>query len=371
MFLNTRMKKPIIADRDIDCFIYIRKYNHVEEEKKHGLNWLFHRVVHKCDPTGIVYTKYYEPFRNIETKPGTTLASKSARVYSGEYNGINHYRVDDGFINGMLREDYYGVAKPYKAVIPKGTEFYVNNGLFRIAARKMTISKEVVTVMPTLQETLSPMMPLLLEEIFGNDDEVKPGFYYMNDGTYLNPNKTKMDFLAYVCGIVSGVNDDNITVMSVDEKRLTWCNLEHPTRICADTDVDSSGDEVMLKLMRNDHYGDAFAPARWCTKYENAGGLRGTWHMGSVPEVISAVRENMLEINLAIAHMNDAYSILTQNEGTYPLIDCLSNYWTSVDSDDEYAYSVDGTDGRLIRSNKLTAELNVRAFMTKIKPLAL
>ena len=90
MFLNTRMKKPIIADRDIDCFIYIRKYNHVEEEKKHGLNWLLHRVIHKCDPTGIVYTKYYEPFRNIETKPGTTLASKSTRVYSGEYNGTNH-----------------------------------------------------------------------------------------------------------------------------------------------------------------------------------------------------------------------------------------------------------------------------------------
>lgn len=365
------MEKPIVADKDIECYVYIRKYDHVEETKKHGLRSVMHKLLKKCDPTGITYTKYYEPFRNVEMKPGTSVNGKSNRSYTGEFNGINHYRIDDGFVNGMLRSDYYGVAIPYKATIPSGTEFYVNNGLFRIAARKMSISKHPVTVMPTLQETLSPMMPLLLDEIFGNDDTIKPGFYYMTDGTCLNPNKTKMDFPAYVCGIVTGVDNDKITVMSLDEKRMVWCKLENPTRICADSDVDSSGEEAMLTLMRNEHYGDAFIPARWCTKYENAGGLRGTWHMGSVPEVISAVRENMLEINLAIAHMNDVYGILTQTEGRYPLINCLSNYWTSVDSEDEYAYAVDGTDGRLIRCNKLTAELNVRAFMTKIKPLNL
>ena len=371
MFLNTRMDKPIVADRDIECFLYIRKYNHVEEEKKHGLNWLFHRVVHKCDPTGIVYTKYYEPFRNIEMKPGTTIAGKAERIYSGKYNGINHYRVEDGFVNGMLREDDYGVAAPYKATIPQGTEFYVNNGLFRIAARKMVISKEKVTVMPSLQETLHPILPLLVEELFGYDDKIRPGFYYLNNGTYLNPYRLTMDYVGDVCGIVADINGDMVTVMSLDEKDMIWCKLDCPTRICSDEDVDSSGDDIMLKVMRSEHYGDAFLPARWCSKYETVGGLRGSWHMGSVREVVAAIRENMLEINLAIALLNDSYETLTQKPGRYVMIDSLAHYWTGVDCEDNYAYSVDGCDGSLIRCRKTSSEQKVRAFMTKIKPFTL
>lgn len=368
MFLNTRMEKPIVSDRDINCLLYIRKYNHVEEEKKHGLNWLLHKIIHKCDPTGIVYTKYYEPFRNIEMKPGTTIAGKSGRKYTGVYNGINHYRIDDGFVNGMLRADDYGVAKPYKATIPAGTDFYVNNGLFRIASRKMRISKEIATSTPSLQDSLTQILPQLLESTFGNDDSIRPGFYYTNDGAYLNPNKTDMGSAQRVCGIVSGIDGDKITIISLDEVKMPWCKLDSSVRICSDDDVEVSGEEVMMKLMRNDQYGDAFGPARWCSKYETQGGIRGSWHIGSIGEVVGAVRENMLEINIAIAQLNNWCDTITQQ---FKMLDSLSLYWTGVDSDDEYAYSVDGSDGRLTRSDKTTTELNVRAFMTKIKPLTL
>lgn len=357
MFLNTRMEKPVVSDKDIDCFIYIRKYDHIKEEKKHGINWLIHRVLHKCDPTGIIFTKYYEPFRNIELRPGSTIKSKSDRRYTGKYNGINHYRIDDGFINAMLRSDYYGVAVPYKATIPSGTEFYVNNGLFRIASRKIRISKEKVATLPPLHETLRPILPVLLENLFGDSTEVSPGFYYMSDGTYSNPNTTPKEHLQNVCGIVSGVDGNKLTIMSLDEQQMPWCVSEETTRVCSDRDLEASGDDVMLTVMRNENYGDDFVPARWCSKYEYQGGPRGSWHMGSVGEVISAVRENMLQINLAIAQLGDQYKLL----------DCLSRYWTNVDAEDDYAYVIDGVDGTLIRCHKKWTELNVRPFMTKMR----
>lgn len=359
------MKKPVKADFDINCFVYIRKYNHIEEDKKHGLSGLIYRAIHKCDPTGVIYTKFYEPFRNVEMKPGTTVASKSDRVYTGKFNGINHYRIEEGFVNGMLRGDTYGVAVPYKAIIPAGTEFYINNGLFRIAARKIKITREKVTTVPPLQDTLAGILPTMLNEIFGDGDEVSPGFYYLNDGTYLNPNKAGMDFLTKVCGIVSGVNGDKVTIMSIDEISSPWCTLEYQTKVCCDSDIDSDGESVMLTLMRNEHYGDEFVAARWCSKYEISGGIRGSWHFGCPNEVIDAIRNNMMEVNLAIANMNHVYSILTQTYGDYKLLDCLSSYWTSVDSSNDYAYAVDGPDGTLIRCHKKLSERNVRAFMTR------
>ena len=371
MYLNTRMEKPIVADRDIPCFVYIRRYNHVEEEKKHGINWLIHRAVHKCDPTGIVYTKFYEPYRNVEMKPGTTIASKSDRVYSGKYNGMNHYRVEDGFVHGMLRADNYGTAFPYKATIPQGCEFYVNNGLFRIASRKMVVSKEKVSTLPPLQETLRPILPLLIEEIFGSKNKLSPGFYYLNNGSYLNPKDLSMDLVGDVCGIVSGIDGDAVTVMSLDEVEMVWCKLESQTRICSDSDIDASGEDIMLNIMRSEHYGDAFLPARWCSKYETGGGLRGSWHLGSIGEVSTAICDNMLEINVAISVLNNEFEIITNQSGRFEMLDSLSYYWTGVDCEDYYAYTVDGCDGRLSKAHKKTSELKVRAFMQKIKPFTL
>lgn len=371
MFLNTRMKKPIVADRDIECYVYIRKYDHVEETKKHGLRSVMHKLLKKCDPTGITYTKYYEPFRSVEMKPGTSVNGKSNRSYTGEFNGINHYRIDDGFVNGMLRSDYYGVAIPYKATIPSGTEFYVNNGLFRIAARKMVVSKEKVTVMPPLQETIHDILPMLSDELFGTIDGVNPGFYYLNNGSYVNPNNMTMDLFSDVCGIVTDVNEDNVTIMSLDERDMMWCTLEQPSRICSDSDMDSSGEEIMLKLMRSEHYGDSFQPARWCSKYETPGISRGSWHIGSIREVTSAICDNMLEINVSIALLNEAYNKTVQNSGGYKMIDSLSHYWTGVDYDDNYAYAVCGSDGHLDKIHKTTSVIKVRAFATKIKPLTI
>lgn len=359
MFLNTRMKKPITSDRDVECFVYVRRYDQAQRVKNKGLKRLFGKVAHKCDPKGVVFTKYYEPFRNVERKPGATIKSKSARVYSGEYNGRNHYRVDDGFVNGMLRcDDDYGTSTPYKAIIPSGTEFYVNNGLFRIASRQMEITREKVGTPPSWHDVIEPINELLANELFGEGNEVSPGFYYMADGTYENPNNLTSDKTHLVSGIVSAVGENTVTIISLDENIMPWGEFEHPVRICSDSDRNLSGEEIMLNLMRNEHYGDDFVSARWCSKYEVMGGMRGNWHMGSIQEVISAVRENMMEINVAISLLGEQFR----------LIDSLSLYWTSVDSSDEFAYAIDGTDGSLVRSEKTTSLHKVRAFMTKIKP---
>lgn len=358
MFLNTTMQKPVMAERDLDCVIYIRKYDHVEKEQRHGIRFLIHKLLHKCDPTGVMYTKYYEPYRNVELKPGKTVSGKSKRVYTGGYNGVNRYRIDDGFINAVLTENDFRPAVAYKAKIPAGTEFYLNDALTRVAARKIDISREQISTVPPLETMLYPFLPILSDEIFGTSEDVKPGFYYLSTGVYANPNTIQREQLFNVCGIVSDVSGLNVTIISLDEIESVWCKIESPKQVFSNNSANLTGEEAMLTLMRHDDYGDAYIPARWCSKYEVSGGSRGCWHMGSLNEVTSAIRDNMLPINVAIALLGDKYRLL----------DNLAYYWTTIDSADEYAFAVEGNEGRMIQCHKTDTALMVRAFMSKKLP---
>lgn len=365
MFLYTRQEKPFIAEHDIDCYVYIRKEVIGENKNEHGLTSLFHKLLRKTSKHIPLAVKYYEPFRNIKLTPNSLMKPKNKRVYSGEFNGRHHYRIEDGYVHGMLRQDYYGVAQPYSATIPAGSEFYVNDGLFRVASDQMLIGSIATLPLDDWSEMIEQITPQLAEEMFGYDDEVKPGFYYTSY-KYINPNKLKESDISSICGVVTHVDGKKITVMSLNEKDLIWCPESKFGLINkkAKTDgehrfneYDDDGAANTLNVIRSDNYDIDFAAVSFCNKYNIHTGISGAWHLGASSEVIHAVRENMLAINVAIAMLK-----------TYPLLDTLAYYWTSTEYEDDYALAIDGSDGCVIGQYK-NAHCRVRAFMTLDKPL--
>ena len=360
MFLYTRQQHPLIAEKDLTCYVYIRKELVGESEEEHGIMALYHKLLRKGSKHISIATKYYEPFRNVKLRPNSLAIPKNTRVYSGEFNSRNHYRVDDGYINGMLRENYYGVAKPYNAIIPAGSEYYLNNGIYRVASNKMQILGPASLPLPPLHETLAQYLPQLAEDAFGHGDEVKPGFYYTVN-RFINPNKASSEDLSSITGIVTQVDDNVITVMSLDERELIWCPENKYSLINKKAksdgehrynEMDTDGENNTLNILRSDVYDVDFSAVNFCNNYNVYGGMSGRWYLGSSAEVIQAVRNHMQEINIAIAMLGN----------DYPLLDALGNYWTSTEYDNAYALSVDGTDGTLVASSK-SGHCKVRAFM--------
>jgi len=363
MFLYTRQQHPLIAEKDLTCYVYIRKELVGEGEEEHGIIALYHKLLRKGSKHISIATKYYEPFRNIKLRPNSVAIPNTTRIYNGEFNSRNHYRVDDGYINGMLRENYYGVAKPYNAVIPTGSEYYINNGIYRVASSKMQILGPASLPLPSLQETLAQYLPQLAKDAFGYGDEVKPGFYYTVN-RFINPNKVSSEDIGSITGIVTQVDDDVITVMSLDERKLIWCPETKYSLISKKAksdgehrfnEMDTDGENNTLNILRSDAYDIDFSAVNFCNNYNVYGGMSGRWYLGSSSEVIQAVRNHMQEINIAIAMLGNGYQLL----------DALDNYWTSTEYDDTYALSVDGTDGTLVASAK-SEHCKVRAFM-KVK----
>lgn len=365
MYLYTRQEKPLIAEHDIKCYVYIRKELVGEGEEEHGIKALYHKVLRKNAQRISLATKFYEPFRNEKLKPNSLNKPKSTRVYSGEYNGRNHYRIEEGYIQGMLRADEYGVAQPYDAYIPVGAEYYINNGLFRVAANEMRIMSQAQKPLPPLEETLKPILPQLAESMFGYDDEIKPGFYY-TQSKFVNPNKLNPLDASSVCGIVCNVDGNKITVMSLKEGDLIWSPEEKCTLINNKpkndgehryNEFDADGESNTLNIIRSDNYGADFSAVNFCNSYNTYGGMSGRWYLGSSLEVVHMVRENMQPINVAIAML-----------GGYQLLDGLAHYWTSTEFNENYALSVDASDGCVTASMKYS-HCKVRAFMKLDKPV--
>lgn len=353
------MEKPLIAEKDIPCYVYIRKELVGEHDDEHGWIALWHKILRKSNKHTELATRYYEPFRNVKLKPNSIVKPKNPnRQYVGEYNGINNYRIDDGFINGMLRSNYYGTAKPYEAVIPAGTEYYVNNGLFRIAARQLQIKSKASEPITNWRDNIKPILGQLSEYYFGGGDEVKPGYYYMGNGRFINPLKRESSDL--VSGIVTNVTDTHITIMSIDEQELIWCPeykceklMDKPLNdgIHRYNESDDSGEENTLSIIRSDSYNIDFAAVNWCNKYGMTRWDNIKWYLGSAHEVLSAIRDNMLPINVAIALCGDDYQLL----------DSLGRYWTSTEFNNSHALCVDATDGTIAPHEK-ASEKKVRAF---------
>jgi len=353
------MENPLIAEKDIPCYVYIRKELVGEHEEEHGWIALWHRLLRKGNKHIELATRYYEPFRNIKLRPNSMVKPKNeSRRYGGKYNGINHYRVDDGFINGMLRSDYYGNAQPYNAIIPEGTEYYVNNGLFRIAARRLQIRTKASEPITNWRDNIKPILGQLSEYYFAENDEVKPGYYYIGNGKFVNPLDRRSD--DFVLGIVTNVMGDRITVMSLDEEELIWCpeykyenlmNKPLTDGIHKYNESDENGEENTLRVIRSSSYDIDCAAVNWCNRYGMTRWDNIKWHLGSASEVISAVRDNMLQINVAIALYGD----------DYPLLNSLGWYWTSTEFDDSYALCVDATDGTVVPHKKASNGM-VRAF---------
>lgn len=160
MCLYTRNKQPMVASRDIKCLKYVTK----------------------------IGSQYYSPCRDTKipidqvmiASPSTPDIDHSSTDY------LNHdiYALNSGAIHAKTAESSEYGNDCFLAIIPKGTEYWINSWGTEIAAKQMLITSK--------KGDKSKLDTSFVEDILLKAPEVngiRIADYLLEDGTFVHPTK--------------------------------------------------------------------------------------------------------------------------------------------------------------------------------------
>ena len=248
---------------------------------------------------------YVTHFRNTKVKTNETLVPDTELKIM---DCCRKYCIEAGAIHACLTNIDSGFnCTCLKAIIKKGTEYYVQDDFKEIAAKELYITNEVVTETVTtpdfksiLEDYLSTVMN---DESFMNKDGIKVGYYVLSDKTFVSPFEG-FDHSKAI-GIVAFFDkNDEPVIISLDEENLPWLTeYSMKNKVCSkieDPDNDFDGKKHTYDIVASQDYDpDKFKAVAYCTNYETNGTERGDWYLGSVGEMIN-VAKNVNIINLSI-----------------------------------------------------------------------
>ncbi len=244
-----------------------------------------------------------------------------------EYNNRRN-SVGGGFIHALLyvEDEHGGFGNNdivFEAVIPSGTEFFVDDELRYICARKMFITDKVIKKavnaksIDIIMEAIADAYPQNIE-----GDKVAIGDFCMTDD---NGNKTYIHRSDYtpekddnIIGVVGFFNENGkpITISRVEAKKA-WCTLPWLKRPLINEPVSFSlnyntykkslnGKELTEKVLKSIHY-DAkyYSMFKWISKYKTKGTKSGDWYIGAIGELV-ILAENTNLINVSLRMLNGA-----------------------------------------------------------------
>jgi hypothetical protein len=250
---------------------------------------------------------YVTPCRNADVELNDTLKPNSEtdiKVF------FRKYCIGGGAIHACLSTIDSGfncTCTCLKAIIKKGTTYYVQDDLTQVAAKELYITDEVVTEKITtpdfnciLEDYLSDVMN---DKSFANKDGVKVGYYALSDKTFVSPLEGFDHSIAI--GIVAFFDKNNEpVVVSIDEELLPWLTeFNMKNKVCSDIgypENDFDGKKHTYDIVASKDYDpDKFKSVAYCANYKTNGTERGDWYLGSVGEMIN-VAKNVAIINLSI-----------------------------------------------------------------------
>ena len=192
MCLYTINRKPFVAKRDYIVYKYLRK---------EGNN-------------------YVTPFQEKIVRLQDTIKAELKTNYEND-NG-HRIMVGAGFVHAVLRE-YKNYDIAFKAIIKKGTEFYIGEDISDICAREIFITDEVVNEFPPLYEVMKPIIEDFIDDIF-ETEEKSCGSYRLANGTYVSPKaifKQTIKLNDEVIGVVNFIKDNTTNIVGLDERKLS------------------------------------------------------------------------------------------------------------------------------------------------------
>ena len=291
MCLSTRLKKPLVAKKDIVCYKYLDK----------------------C------LDGYKTPYRDTKVQIGAVFkADRQDKKYEGDYPYGYKHQIEGGFIHAVLGRN--GGEREWgdvivKGIIHKGMEFYIGDSLYDICAREIELTDEIINEkdMPTVNEAIRDLFDDYFADLFEPEVEVGVGFYRLADGSYLNPVNFTKELELEIDGVVSDIRDGKVYVVSLDETCLPWTNIDWGDRKFIGADFkgepenDLDGEGHTKKILSHNTYTEQNYPAvAWCAAHETKGVKKGEWHFGAIGEVIPVGRTNMLTINVALALLENS-----------------------------------------------------------------
>ena len=304
MCLYIGYKKPFVAKSDITVYKYVNKNNG------------------KYSTACVCY-----PVNTNEVMKG----NKNSDVV---LNSHNKYRIEGGVIHACATtfDNGFGSKICLKAVIRKGTEFYIQDDLKQVAAKELYITDEEVT--DKRSTDLTEYFEDAIKNAESGNNGVKVGYYRLSNGDFVNPFEYKE---GTIIGVVAFFDKNgNPVSIGVKPKKLPWMKMPFNNKVSSnifydDIVEDMDGMKHTKDILNSKDYDpDNFAAVEHCNNYSTEGTKSGDWYMPAIGECVK-IAQNMLIINMSLSKAGFA---------TFD----LSSLWSSSECGDLSGSSVWGCD---------------------------
>ena len=274
MCLYIGYKKPFVAKSDIIVYKYVNK--------KDG--------------------KYYTACRKYPVTTNEVMKADG----NGDVvlNCFNKYRIEGGVIHACTTTFDNGFRGKIclKAIIRKGTEFYIQDDLKQVAAKELYITDEEVT--DKRSTDLNEYLEDAIKNTESGNDGVKVGYYLLSNGNFVNQFEYKE---GTIIGVVAFFNKKgNPVCISVKPERLPWMKRPFNNKISSDISYDDTVKDMDGMrhtkdiLNSKDYDPDNFTAVEYCRNYYTEGTKPGDWYMPAIGECVK-ITQNMLIINMSLS----------------------------------------------------------------------
>ena len=276
MCLYIGYKKPFVAKSDITVYKYVFKND----------------------------GKYYTACRGYAVN--TNEVMKAGKNNEVVLNSYNKYCIEGGVIHACTTTFDNGfddsIYRCLRAVIRKGTEFYIQDDLKQVAAKELYITDEEVTGKESTD--ITEYFEDAIKNAESGNNGVKVGYYRLSNGNFVNPFEYKE---GTIIGVVAFFDKNgNPVSIGVNFKKLPWMKRPFHNEISSNILYDKTAEDMDgMKhtkdiLNSKDYDPDNFAAVEYCRNYSTEGTKPGDWYMPAIGECVK-IAQNMLIINMSLS----------------------------------------------------------------------
>ena len=274
MCLHVGYKKPFVAKSDITVYKYVNKNG----------------------------GKYYTACR--EYPVNTNEVMKAEEIDNILLNNYNKYCIEGGAIHACTTtfDNGFNYDICLRAVIRKGTEFYIQDDLKQVAAKELYITDEEVT--DKRSTDLTEYFEDAIKNAESGNNGVKVGYYRLSNGNFVNPFEYKE---GTIIGVVAFFDKNgNPVSIGVNFKKLPWMKRPFHNEISSNILYDKTAEDMDgMKhtkdiLNSKDYDPDNFAAVEYCRNYSTEGTKPGDWYMPAIGECVK-IAQNILIINMSLS----------------------------------------------------------------------
>ena len=248
---------------------------------------------------------YETPFQNTPIKVNSLLVAESNDNEIVKEN-YKKYKIEDGAIHSCLssKDMNFDGCICLKAIIPSGTEFWLQDDMKQVASRQLYITDEVIT--DEQHTDMSEIHKQIYNNAPCNKDGIKIGDVFLSNGKVVSPLSEfdRNEVIGYV-GYFHPDTDapiciakDNVNLPFVTDYNIN--NSAHSSIGFDDIESDFDGFNHTNDISSASDYDKGiFKAIEYCHTYKTEGTNEGEWYLPAIGEVI-AISRNMTFINASI-----------------------------------------------------------------------